>query len=554
MLAAFPGSRAAARGIVHLVVRPNSATPRTGPLTAMTTPTRRTSSSTPSSPESTAGSLTDSPRPEPEAAPPEPDGGPWDPSRRLLTIGLLLLVSATAFEALAVATIMPATAADLGGIGLYGWAFSAFLLANLVGIVTAGSISDLRGPLIPFVLGVVVLTIGLILGGIAPTMEVLILARVLQGFAGGCVSAVAYVAIGRGYPASARPQMLAWLSSAWVVPGLIGPAVAGLIADQIGWRWVFLALVPLPPLAAAMTVSSLRRIPAGHAVSRALVRVRYAAQLAVGAGLLLTGLGWQDQLIIEQPLSLPLTLHLPPVLVAVVLIVVGFVVALPSIWYLLPAGTLRAKAGLPAAIAAMTLLNLGFFGVDAFVPLALVDLRDQTILFASVALTGGTVAWTVGSWVQARYAVTGARRVLIQIGIAVLALGCGLFVPVLWPQVPVVAGIVAWTIAGLGMGLAYSTLSLVVLETAPSGQEGAAAASLQIASVLGSGIGTGVGGALVGSLGAAQNLMRPALTIQFLAMVGVLIVGLVAARRLPKGPPAVAAPAPASSVAEPRAA
>ncbi len=305
----------------------------------MTSPTRRTPSSAPSSANAPAGSLIDQPRPESDSPRQEPDppvadpkDGPWDPARRLLTIGLLLLVSATAFEALAVATIMPATAADLGGIGLYGWVFSAFLLANLVGIVTAGSISDLRGPLIPFVLGVVVLTIGLILGGVAPSMEVLILARVLQGFAGGCVSAVAYVAIGRGYPAAARPQMLAWLSSAWVVPGLIGPAVAGVIADQVGWRWVFLALVPLPPLAAAMALSSLRKIPAGQATSRPLVRVRYAAQLAIGAGMLLTGLGWQDRLRLEQPLSLPLTIDLPPLLVALVLVAVGLVVALPAIW------------------------------------------------------------------------------------------------------------------------------------------------------------------------------------------------------------------------------
>lgn len=524
----------------------------------MTNPTSRpssaaSSSAAPSPPAGSEPSLPDQPRPL-AAAPSGPKEGPWDPSRRLLTIGLLLLVSATAFEALAVATIMPATAADLGGIGLYGWAFSAFLLANLVGIVTAGSISDLRGPLIPFGLGVLVLTIGLILGGVAPSMEVLILARVLQGFAGGCVSAVAYVAIGRGYPAAARPQMLAWLSSAWVVPGLIGPAVAGVIADQVGWRWVFLALVPLPPLAAAMSISSLRRIPAGKATASALVRVRYAAQLAIGAGLLLTGLGWQDRLVLSQPLSLPFTIELPPVLVAVVLVIIGAAIALPAVWYLLPPGTLRAAAGLPAAVAAMAILNLGFFGVDAFVPLALVDLRGQTILFASIALTGGTVAWSIGSWVQARYAATGSRRRLIQIGMTILAVGCALFVPVLWPAVPVAVGPLAWTIAGLGMGLAYATLSLVVLETAPPGQEGSAAASLQIASVLGSGLGTGIGGALIGSLGAAQNQLGLALTIQFVGMVLLLIVGIVAASRLPNRPPAAAAPAAASSIAEPQAA
>jgi MFS family permease len=214
-----------------------------------------------------------------------------------------MLIAATAFEALAVATIMPATAADLGGLGLYGWAFSAFLLANLVGIVVSGGIADRSGPLLPFVIGVVVLTVGLLLGGVASSMGVLILARVLQGFVGGCVSAVAYVAIGRGYPAYARPKMLALLSSAWVVPGLVGPAVSGLIASELGWRWVFLALVPLPPLAAVLAFPGLRRIPAGEAAASDFARVRAAVQLAIGAGLLLAGLGWRDGLVLDRPCS-----------------------------------------------------------------------------------------------------------------------------------------------------------------------------------------------------------------------------------------------------------
>ncbi len=63
-----------------------------------------------------------------------PPGGPWSPAYRLLTAGILLTIGGTAFEALAVATILPATVEDLGGIGLYGWAFSAFMMAALIGI------------------------------------------------------------------------------------------------------------------------------------------------------------------------------------------------------------------------------------------------------------------------------------------------------------------------------------------------------------------------------------------------------------------------------------
>ncbi|MBA2519523.1 MAG: MFS transporter [Chloroflexia bacterium] len=470
--------------------------------------------------------------------PPAAGDGPWDPPRRLLTAGLLMLVAATAFEALAVATIMPAVAADLDGLALYGWAFSAFGLANMVGIVFAGGFADRSGPFVPFALGVVVLTIGLILGGVAASMGILILARILQGFAGGCVSSIAYVAIGRGYPAAAKPKMLALLSSAWVVPGLIGPAISGVITDQVGWRWVFLALVPLPPLAAAMVVPGLRQIPAGQVTMNALVRIRRAVQLALGAGLFLAGLGWRDRLTLNRPVGLPFQLDLAAPLVAVMMVLGGVLIAIPALRALLPPGTLRAAAGLPAAVATMGLLNVGFFGVDAFVPLALVDVRGQTIIYASLALTGATITWTIGSWLQARFSPTASRRRLIQTGLIIVSVGCALFLPVLAPAVPVLLGPVSWTLAGLGMGLAFSTLSLVVLETAPAGQEGAAAASLQLANVLGGGLGTGIGGALVGSIGAGDGLLRTALTIQEVAMIVVLLVAVAAAARLPNRPPA----------------
>ena len=476
----------------------------------------------------------------------DPASTPWDSAHRRLTTGMLLLVAATAFEALAVATIMPITAAELGGIELYGWAFSAFLLANLVGIVFSGSIADRSGPVAPFALGVVVLTVGLVLGGVAGSMGVLILARVLQGFAGGCVSAVAYVAIGRGYPASARPKMLALLSSAWVVPGLVGPAISGLITDQFGWRWVFLALVPLPPLAAALALPALRRLPAGEPTASAVERVRYALQLAIGAGMLLAGLGWRDAL--RLPGGAGLTL--PGPVLAVALVVAGGLIALPALRYLLPAGALRAAPGLPAAVATMALLNLGFFGVDAFVPLGLIELRQQSILFASLALTGATLTWTAGSWIQARLAATASRRRMAFSGLCFLVAGCVLFLPVLWPAVPVLIGPVAWTVAGLGMGLAYATLSLVVLETAPTGQEGAASASLQLATMIGSGIGTGVGGAVISAAGDAGSLHLP-LVVQIVVMIGVLLLALVTTARLP-GAPIPARPVPDPSRVEPQ--
>ena len=452
-------------------------------------------------------------------------GGPWHPSRRALTVGLLLTIASVAFEALAVATVMPAAAGDLGGLGLYGWAFSAFLLTNLVGIVVAGGEADRRTPAAPFLGGVALFAAGLLVGGLAPTMPILIAGRALQGFGGGVIGSVAYVAVGRGYPESARPRMLALQSTAWVVPGLIGPAVAGLVADGVGWRWVFLGLAPLPPLAAGLALPALRRIPRGAATTRDLGRIGAAAALAAGAGVLLSGVG-RDEVRVAAPLA-----------------VAGIALAVPALRRLLPPGTLRAAPGLPAAVAAMALLNLAFFGVDAFVPLALVEERGRSVRFGGLVLTAATITWTIGSWLQARFAPRSSRRLLVGLGLVLVAVGSGGATLVLWPAVPVAVGPLAWGVAGLGIGLAFSTLSLVVLETATPGEEGAAASSLQLANVLGGGLGTGIGGALIGLAAGDGGSLQPALLTQNLAMIGVALAAVAVAGRLPARRPA---PAPSS--------
>src|SRR5919112_1689554 len=111
--------------------------------------------------------------------------GIWSSAHRSLTIGLVLTVSGAAFEALAVATTLPATIRDLGGLALYGWAFSAFMLANLIGITIAGAEADRQGPARPFIAGISAFVLGLIIVGLAPAMAVGILGGAGLGFGAG---------------------------------------------------------------------------------------------------------------------------------------------------------------------------------------------------------------------------------------------------------------------------------------------------------------------------------------------------------------------------------
>ena len=440
---------------------------------------------------------------------------PWSPEYRRLTIGIMMNVVTVAFGALAVSAVMPLVSRDLGGQELYGWVFSGFLLANLVGIVLAGIDADRRGPAAPFAWGVALFALGLVLAGFAPTMEWLIGARVVQGLGGGSLASIGYVVIGRAYGDAARPKMLALLSTGWVIPGLIGPGLAGLVAETFGWRVVFLGLVPVPVIAAILALPPLRKLSGGSIPADARQKVGLSLALALGTGLLLSGLGQAD------------------LRIAVGLVVVGLAVGGPALARLMPPGTLRAAAGIPAAILTQLLLNLGFTGVEAFSPLALVEVRGKSVLFASLALTLVSVTWTMGSWLQARFSASKSRKLLITIGLLVTTLAPIGMVLVTSGEWPVWAAAVTWTIAGLGIGLAYSTNTLVVLESASEGEEGAAAAGLQLANQVGSGLGAGIVGAIVAVSGSRGNGLERGLVVSFSVMAAVLLFSVMTAQRVP---------------------
>lgn len=445
--------------------------------------------------------------------------GVLDPSRRALTVGLLLVVSLVAFEALAVATVMPAAVEEIGGLRLYGWAFSAFMLASLVTTVAAGEQADRSGPALPFLAGVALFGLGLLVAGLAPAMIWFIAGRALQGGGAGAIVAMAYVGISRGYPDALRARMLALLSSAWVIPGLLSPAAAGIVAEQASWRLVFLGLLPLLVPAAALTLPALRRMPVTMPAAATTVRLMPAIRLAIGTGVLLGGLE-----IGSAPVS-------------AVTAAAGLAVALPALLRLMPAGILTARRGLPAGLTTHALLNFGFFAAEAFMPLGLTALRDLTTGEAGLFLTIASLTWAGGAWLQARQDSRGAgrgRRGRVTAGIALAAAGIAcMALTIAFDRVPVLTAAVGWAIGGLGMGLAFSTLSLIVLAQAPAGQEGAVSGSLRVAELISVALGTGLGGAMIAFGERMAWPERAGIVAAFVMALAVALVGIAASRRLP---------------------
>jgi MFS family permease len=431
-----------------------------------------------------------------------------------MTIGLVLLVTLVAFEALAVNTALPSAAKELGGLGLYGWVFAGFMLAMVASIAVAGRAIDERGLRPVLLVGAPLFCVGLAICGASTSMLVLVAGRIVQGCGAGAVSSVANVAIGRAYPPRLRAAMLAVMSSSWVVPGLVGPGLSALVTTTLGWRWVFGGLIPLVAVAALLTLPALAPFgPTPESIEHAQGRrTSDALFVAVGFAFVIGGFsnahdGW--------PLAFS---------------AIGLVIAVPPLMRLSPPRTLRLEPGAPAAIALNAVINFAFFSVDAFLPLAVTRVRHRAVGFAGLALTMGALSWTAGAWITARVSTRISAATRVRAGFVLVAAANALVLAGLNARVPIVIFPAAWIVAGLGMGLGYQSLALVVIGGGDSdeidgGPAGSTVAARQIFDTLGTATGTGVAGAIVAVATASRFSTHAALTVTFVLMIAVALFG-----------------------------
>lgn len=419
-------------------------------------------------------------------------------SQRPLQIGIFVSVLATAFEGIAVATAMPAVAADLGKIHLYAWAFSLFTIGMLAATVISGRYADLRGPAPVLVIGGVTFVAGLIIAGLAPAMEQLLIGRLIQGLGAGGLNVALYVVIALAFDERRRAKVITLVSAAWVLPALIGPMIAGWVTEVFSWHWVFLGVLPFVAFAAVLVTGPARRMHAAHeqvdaaatnpvplwtgvALAAAAIAVQYAGQRA------------------SRPEGRDL-IALGSLLVGVAILAL----ALPR---LMPPGLLTFRPGMPSVIASRALIAGSFFGAEAFIPLMLVQLRGLDLKLAGTMLTIGSLGWFLGSWLQSRDWVHIPRHLLIVLGTvsALIGVGGSAAFPFL-PHAPIWLVGVVWTFAGLGMGFAIASTGLAVMTLSTKQQQGRNSSALQSGESLGASVLTGLAGVVFAALHPLGNL------------------------------------------------
>ncbi|MBW0106650.1 MFS transporter [Pseudonocardia sp. KRD291] len=442
-------------------------------------------------------------------APPAPGTGTvppvrselWAPSRRATTVGILLLISLTAFESMGVGTAMPAVVADLGGVALYAWPFVIFMAAAVFGTALGGRWCDVRGPRIALVAAPALFGVGLVVAGTAEGMGQLLLGRLLQGLGAGVQGVAVYVLIAAVYPQRARPAVFGAVSSAWVVPSLVGPPLAGLVTDRLSWHWVFLGLVPVVFVAVTLVLPAVRDLGPPDPESTPARGGAGLVLAALGAAAGVSGLSWALG-----------RLGVPGAVVGVLAVAL----LVPSLRRLLPAGVFRARPGIAAVVVARGLVAGAFFTVGSFLPLVLTATHGWSLAAAGLPLIVASLGWSGAAAWQGRHPER-SRSSMLRAGFLLIAAGIVGLVVVATGLGYGWLALVFWGLSGIGMGLAFSAIAYLTLAHSQTADVGAHSSSAQLLDQLSTAGFIGLGGALL------ALLVTPAVAMPVLLVVLVLL-------------------------------
>jgi MFS family permease len=289
---------------------------------------------------------------------------------------------------------------------------------------------------------------------------------------------VVYVLIALIYTPRARPAVFGLISAAWVVPSLVGPPISALVTEQFSWHWVFLGLLPLVVVALLLVLPASRGVPTPTDPPSArpgLVAAAFAAALGV------TALSWSGQ-------------HTTAV--GLVVALAAAVVLFQALRRLVPEGTFVARPGIAAVVAGRALIAGAFFTTAAYLPLMLTSTHGWSLTAASAPLIVGSLGWSGASAWQGRHPDL-SRAVLLRVGFLHLAVGLAALLLVApswglaWLALPAVG------VAGIGMGLGFSSLSFLLLQCSGPTEVGFNSSSAQLADQLSQAVFVGIGGGLL---------------------------------------------------------
>lgn len=428
-------------------------------------------------------------------------------------------VGMNAIEVYIGSTLMPSVVAEIGGLDLFAWVTTVFIVASIIASIFAAVRPFGLGPRQNYLIATGMFALGSLICGLAPSMPVLLLGRALQGFGGGLLAALTFMMVRLVFPQHLWARAFALASAIWGISTLVGPSIGGIFAELGIWRWAFFILVPFAGLVGLLAV---KVVPARSSeAGMSSLPVRQIGLMVVAVLLLSTAGAVSGDVMLAAGLTV----------VAILALIALAMIERSATQKLLPTGTFRFGTLLASLFGVMVLLQMAITS-DIFIPLFLQTLHGMGPLAAGYMVALVAVGWSSSSMLTAGW-TEGRARLVISGGpllVLVAAVGLALSVGHANPSgslafiVPISLSLL---VMGVGIGTAWTQLTPRVMQAAPDGEHDVTSAALSTIQLFASGLGAALGGLIVNFAGLAGASPTPVAAANWLY--GLFIIVAIAA-------------------------
>lgn len=396
-------------------------------------------------------------------------------------------MSLAALDSTIVATAIPTIVGNLGGLDLFSWVFSVYLLTSTVTVPLYGKLADLYGRKPILLIGSTLFLLGSGLCGLSQSMEQLILFRAIQGLGAGAVLPMVLTIIGDLFPIEERARIQGMTGSVWGISGIAGPAVGALMTEHIGWRFVFYVNLPLGLLGMAVV---------WYFFQESIQKREHSLDLA-GAALLSSGVVSLLLALLQGVESFGWT-------APETLAMFGLSATLLSVFVwqekrspepLIPLDLFKNRIVSIGCLAGFASGGM-MFGISSYVPLYIQGVYGGTAIDAGLLLGPMSVGWPMAAIIAGRMIPKVGYRPMAVLGGACLTLGSALLL-LMDRDTSKLVPLVAVTIVGFGMGFSSSALIISIQNAVDWTQRGVATAMSQFVRTIGGSISVAIMGAVL---------------------------------------------------------
>jgi EmrB/QacA subfamily drug resistance transporter len=409
-------------------------------------------------------------------------------NRIFIIVASLLALFLAALDALVMGAAMPSIVAHLGGLHLYSWAFSSYLLSRAVALPLFGKLCDLYSNKKLFNVSICIFLAGSVSAGISRNMTQLILARVIQGIGAGGSFALTYIVLSDISSPEKRGKMMSIASFVWGVASVLGPTIGGFIVNYFSWRWIFFINIPV----GAVSLLGIFLYLIETREKREAVSIDYLGMLTLSSSIL--------ALLIAFLLAGRSYPWLSFQIVGLFAVATAAGVAFYHVekranepiisidFFKLKRFRLGNGAGFFASFA--------IFSLFSFSPLFIQGALGKTPAQLGLAMMPLSLGWSFGALFCGQVVNLIGKRTASILGGVLLVFGSAM---TLWfsSATSLVLCSIILTVAGLGMGFVSIATLLVVQNSVDISNLGVATASHQFTRTLGGTIGIGISGSLV---------------------------------------------------------